>query len=133
MCFTVQLSMFIVSVFQTAHIVITFISVCQELFSFFEASFFETVFEVICRSSKRLVYPITMFFVCQQLFLLFLKHFELFIHQKQFLATAQLGYHFLPALSTPFFIFLKNIQDPRMGDVFVRLNQKTVAGYWLAI
>ena len=59
---------------------ITFISVCQELFSFFEASFFETVFEVMCRSSKRLVYPITMFFVCQQLFFLFLKLFELFIH-----------------------------------------------------
>ena len=71
----------------------------------------------MCRSSKRLVYPITRFSVCQQLFLLFLKHFELFIHQKQFLVTAQLGYHFLPALSTPFFIFLKNIQDPRMGEL----------------
>ena len=59
---------------------ITFISVCQEPFSFFEASFFETVFEVMCRSSKRLVYPITMFFVCQQLFFLFSKLFELFIH-----------------------------------------------------
>ena len=59
---------------------IMFVSVCQELFSFFEASFFETVFEVMCRSSKRLVYPITMFFVCQQLFFLFLKLFELFIH-----------------------------------------------------
>ena len=52
----------------------------KNFFHFFEASFFETVFEVMCRSSKRLVYPITMFFVCQQLFFLFFKLFELFIH-----------------------------------------------------
>ena len=61
---------------------ITFISVYQELFSFFEASFFETVFEVMCRSSRRLAYIITSSTACQQLFSVFLNFFVFLVLQN---------------------------------------------------
>ena len=73
--------------------------------------FFQVFFEVfwcLCVALKRLVYSITCSFLCQQLFLFFSKLFKLFIQKKQFLATAQLEYHFPTRLSTlfeTFFIF----------------------------
>ena len=65
----------------------------------------------VCRSQATcLLYH--MFVSLSTIIFVFSKLFKLFNQKKQFLVTAQLGYHFLPALSTPFFIFLKKAKNP---------------------
>ena len=54
----------------------------KNFFHFFEASFFETVFEVMCRSSRRLAYIITSSTACQQLFSVFLNFFVFLVLQN---------------------------------------------------
>ena len=51
---------------------------------------FSKLFWCLCVALRRLVYSITSSPDCQQLFLLFSKHFKLFIQKKQFFVTAQL-------------------------------------------
>ena len=125
--------MFIASVSQTARIVYHVHFCLSRTFFIFWSKFFWNSFwsdvsliEATCISYHNVFRLSTIIFS-------FFKTFWIVYSLKTISCDSSIR---IPLSSSPvntFFIFLKNIQDPRMGDVFVRLNQKTVAGYWLAI
>ena len=68
---------------------------------------FSNFFDVLLSNSLsrwQLVYFTTLRKDCQQVFWLFSKFFKLFLQKNHFFVTARLIYHFLPPLSTVFFI-----------------------------